>query len=63
MFGKKSAFVDPGGFVGEFCDTRLFVKQKSLGYSWKRSYHKTYNYNYGKCEDSVLIQLTKSKGH
>lgn len=63
MFGKKSVFLDSGGFVGEFADIQLFEKMKSLGVTWKRSYHKTYEYNYGRCNDSILATLTKERGH
>ncbi len=63
MFGRKAAFTSAGGFVGEFSDIRLFVKMQSLGITWKRSLHKTYEYNYGRCDDSILAKLTKERGH
>lgn len=52
---KKNVLIKLGGFQGILVDIDLFNRVKSSSFSWKKIHTKTYNYHYGACSNSVII--------
>lgn len=57
--GRKDAILSAGGFQGELHDIDLFVRMKNLGFKTMKNPLKTYEYHYGSCPDSLIIQITE----
>jgi glycosyltransferase involved in cell wall biosynthesis len=60
MFGQKKVFISLGGFRNTLVDIDMFVRIKASNFRWAKIYDKTYEYNYGLCNDSVLVNYTNN---
>jgi glycosyltransferase involved in cell wall biosynthesis len=60
MLIQKDILHKAGGFQGTLVDIDLLSRLKKLNYTYKKISEKSYDYYYGLCEDSVIIQTTNN---
>jgi glycosyltransferase involved in cell wall biosynthesis len=59
MFGKTEVFRELGGFCHQLVDIDLLVRLKKSSYKWGRLDFQTYDYYFGLCEDSLMLEYSK----
>ena len=57
LVGKREKILEAGAFQATLCDIDLFERMKSLGYQWKRLSEITCRYFFGRCADSISLQV------